>query len=358
LEEAEMFRSRIVSKSVTAGLLSALIVAALVPAAASAAPSPLRFNVLMGEGCISGVASADSPGINLMWTGQDGSYKLDAAFLPNPDGTFSTCSFLPVTVEAGDRIYADDGVSTHELIVPQLTLFQNRVNDVYKGRGPAGQYIKLISAIGWEFASTFKVRVNSQGQWSFRPGWDVRGRQSLRLSWKSGAGDVVAIRNVSPYLDLTIGLAKVSGSGRAGSAVTVVNKNGSTLDVRGTAMANASPLDGTFSGQLRKGNNKVKVQVGNIITSTIASDADFVVPNISATAYAPAMEISGHCPGAGYGYEYSVMRNGSEVDWARWFTDEEGSFVESSDGLQYGDRVLVGCELESGDWVRKWVTAS
>ena len=351
-----MLGSRIVSKSVTAGLLIALLVTALVPATAAAAVSPLRFNVYMGDGCIGGVASTASPGINLMWTGQDGSYKLDSAFLPNPDGTFSTCSFPPVTVEAGDRIYADDGISTHELIVPQMTLFQNRVNDVYKGRGPAGQMVKLVCHLQSGFEpcmQTWKIRVNPQGMWSVNPHWNVLGRDNMLLQWKSAAGDFVRVWNTAPYLDITLGKAFVTGSGRAGSPVTVVLKNGSTLDVRGTAESTASNFDGRFGGRFEnQQGGAVVARAGNIVTSTIAPDADFVLPNILGDANAAADLVTGQCAQES-SFEYRVLRNGIEYDGRRWFTDVDGSFQADVSGLKVGDRVIIGCEQYTGDWVRK-----
>jgi hypothetical protein len=342
-------------------VMAALAVGGIAPAAVSAA-SPVAFDVLMGDQCVDGF-SAEIETQHFVWKDEGGATKADAMVTPVDSGNWQYCSSSAATiVEPGDDLSITYQDSVHELTIPELTLFQNRVSDRYKGRGPAGQYVKLICGItnGFEPCDrTWRVRANSSGQWGVNPHWDVRGDQWMYLMWRSDSNDHVQVENLSPYVDVTIGRALVTGSTRAGTSATVVDRNSSTFDIRGTMVAQSRLLDGTFSGKLRNGSNKpINVHAGDLITSDIASDASWTVGDIQAIANASTNRVRGLCAEEAR-FEVGVFREGVFVDSQRWYTDGDGSFKSDPLDLQAGDQVVVGCQVQAtGDWIHKWFTAS
>ena len=223
------------------------------PLVAAAATHPITFSVTTGLPCISGTAT-DGSTVQLLWKDADGTRKARTSVIASPSGHWTFCSTRAGSIiEAGDRLNANDGTSARQLVVPQLTLFSNRVTDVFKGRGPAGQMVKLVCNFGNGFepcTDTWRIRVNPQGQWSLRPGWNVSGHEAMFVFWKSAAGDRVQTDHLSTFVTVTIGTAGISGSTRSGSTAAVYLTNPNTGAIRGTAFGVGSPYDGQFIGEI------------------------------------------------------------------------------------------------------------
>lgn len=342
-----------------AALLSALATVAVFPGAVAAATHPITFELYMGENCIEGRASDDAT-VQLLWKDVDGTRKARTSVVASPLGYWTFCSSrVGVEVETGDRISANDGTSTHLLVVPELTLFQNRITDQYRGRGPAGQIVRLICGLtnGFEpCQQVWRIRVNAQGQWSLGIGHDVVGMENMGLRWKSPAGDKVNVWNTAPFVVVTIGQAAISGAARSEAAVTVVLMKANTVDIRGTAHATGDLGSGLFRSRfLNQNGNRARVQVGDRVTSDIAADLDWIVTDIDALGDVSTSHVTGHCVQA-LQFTVSLFRDGDQIAGDRWFTEEDGSFDSDfeNEPLASGDWLLVGCQLSTGDWIQKW----
>jgi hypothetical protein len=351
-------------------LLSALMVVGLMPASVSAATRPITISVVKGDHCLYGRASDDAV-LQITWKDANGNRKLRVNDDADGSGHWDYCSTQNnVKVETGDWISAKDVATgeTHLLIVPTLTAFGNRVRDVYKGFGPAGNYIKLICAFSNGFEpcqQTWRVRVSNEGKWSLRPGWDVGAGETIAAQWKSAAGDFVRAIATPPILTVRIGSPRVVGETRSGSALTVVLKRGPALDVRATANLHSSPFDGAFAGPLKnQAGSKVNVRPGDLISSDISADLQWVVPDIQATSDSQTGNVDGRCDyddplGPQQGdFEVRVFRNGEFIDRSSIVDsmDEEGFFNVVLD-FQLGDQLVVRCGMSTGDWAEKMFTA-
>jgi hypothetical protein len=344
-----MVGSRISSKKLSIGLLSALLLGALLPASVAAATRPIKFHVQIGDHCIYGSAS-DAPGVNLLWQAQDGRVKLDIAFIPNPGGSFSLCYTPDEVIEVGDRIYADDGHSVHELIIPELTLVIDRVNDRFKGRAPAGDYVRLVCGYvnGFEpCRASWKIKASAHGRWGWNPPFDVTGWQEMWLNWKSDGGDGVTIDARGPHVDVTIGNAIVRGSTRPGALVTLLLRRAGSDNV--VAMASKTANDtGRFQAKFRNANGKlVKVRVGDRIFSNVAPDQNLTVPNVTGSFDAESNTGTGTCTADTFFVSVTVNRNGEPDGPNTWVENDLGTFNVDFSGLDLlpGESVKVTCIL-------------
>jgi hypothetical protein len=340
--------------------VAALALVGLLPGSVAAASHPITFSVKVGEKCVSGTAS-DGALVHFVWNDADGTRKARTDLVASSSGDWTFCSTKGwVLTEIGDRMTARDGTSTHEFVVPELTLYQNRVKDLFKGTGPAGHYIRLICGLSDGFEScqeVWQVKVNSEGKWSLKPGWDVPGGGTMFVTWKDDDGDRTWVANVGPYVALTIGQAGIEGSARVGSPATVVLKDGNTLDVRGTAHATGGVYQGLFSSRFRNdAGKKVKVHVGDRVTSDVAADLDWIVTDIEAHPRVSRQHVTGQCGGDSGLFRVVNYRGGVAVGYDYSWTDEDGSFDMKwhDDAFQSGDSMLVWCPVGTGDWIRKW----
>ena len=241
----------------------------------------------------------------------------------------------------------------------RTTLFQNRVNDHYNGRGPAGDYVTLVCGLSNGFepcVQTWKLEVNSAGNWGRNPHWDVTGGDFMSVKWASPAGDKVRRHNYAPHVVVTIDRAGVSGSTRNGSPsdVLLMKANGA---VRGGAAVTGSSLDGRFVGRFEKDTTgeRVQARVGNLVSSDIASDAEFIIRDIEANPNVGTQRVTGDCPTpAGLFVRARIFRDGEEVSGDHEWPEEDGSFPFNSLEFESGDRLLVSCDLPTGDRIQKF----
>jgi hypothetical protein len=182
----------------------------------------------------------------------------------------------------------------------------------------------------------------------------------MSLRWKNDLGDFVWVGAVGPYVDVTIGSPIVRGATRANATATVVLRRAGSNNVAGTAVATGDAAEGKFQATFRNANgNKVKVRVGDRITSDVSPDEDWIVPNVMANANAATDEVTGTCPADSFFAEALVMRNGFP-DGSHTWPEEDGSFTLdlSSVNVQSTETVRVRCyEYHPGDWVGRAVVA-
>ena len=343
------------------------MVLALVPGVAAAATRPITVRTYIGGECVFGTASDDAI-VQFVWKAADGTRKAKTSVHADSSGEWQYCASDGDNVRIGDRIRANDGSSVHELVVPRLTGFGNRVRDVYKGQAPAGDYIKLICLFSNGFepcVETWKIHVSSEGKWSFRPGWDVGAGETLGVQWKSPSGDFVRTFATPAILTVRIGSARVVGTARNGASTTFVLKRGPALDVKAMANPVASLFNGDFTGQLRnQAGNKVKVRAGDLISSDIAADLQWVVPDIQATGDASTDHVTGRChyddPSEVFSGDLQIFayHNGEFVNRSSItdYYDDDGYFDVEME-FQAGDQLIVRCGMFTGDWSERSFTA-
>ncbi len=343
----------------TAASLLALSASALLPMSAVAGPVAIKVDVTMGDRCINGTSPAGTS-TRLIWKNAALNNKKDVTFTP-PDSNWEVCASTAShkVIETGDQISVEVGPVTHLLTVPELTLRQNRVNDVYRGRGPAGDYVRLICGLSNGFepcVQSWKLKVNSAGNWGYNPGWNVTGGDFMSVNWTSPAGDKVRRHNYAPYMVVTIERATVSGSVGSDSDAIVMLKNATTLGIRGLAEVSGSPLDGEFASRFTKEEGElVRAKVGNIVVSDIAADAEWTLQNIQASPNVGTQRVNGHCPTpTGLFVRAWIFRGGAEVSGDHEWPEEDGSFRLNSLEFESGDKLLVSCDLPTGDRIQKF----
>ena len=187
------------------------------------------------------------------------------------------------------------------------------------------------------------------------------------VSWKSPNGDKVHASGSAPFITLTIG--KSGFSGRTSSFGSV---DASLQGARTSSASVTADIGGAFTGKFRNSQgHAVKVAAGDRFAApSLATDADWVVPSIDATANAANDVVKGDClPAAGLNGLVSVSVSRSGHGLGRGYTDldESGHFRIDLGGRPYpgfqpaniksGDKIGVGCMIATGDWVQWSFTA-
>lgn len=358
----------------TAGsLLAALMLAALIPGTAAAATRPITFSLGLGQGCIDGRAS-DNVSLDLVWRNAAGALKAKATVTTSVEGFWWFCvgEESAATLRIGDRLKATVGTTVRQFTIPQLTLNVDRAQDVFRGKAPAGTTLRLfyLNGIFSDFYSEEKLTARADGRWSFDPGWNIMGGIAADMRWNGPNGDKVWLTAHAALLRVTIGRAGFSGETRPYRDVEVILEKGAAVR-RGAGLAVGDDY-GTFSGQFRNAQgNLVAPAVGDRVRApSLASDADWIVPNVEATASAGTNVVSGRCFDAGTSADFvevRVIRTGVWRGLGLGSTDQDGFFQFDFDGpespflhganVKSGDRIDVYCLQDSGDWVGARFTA-
>jgi hypothetical protein len=349
-------------------VVAATMMVALMPSAASAATREIRFDVLLGHSYLYGSAS-DSTTLQLRWKDAAGHLKAEADVPVSAYGSWSFYASAGITAAVGDRLIATDGVTTRKFVVPELTAVANRVKNVFKGTGPIGSYVRLECTYPGEpvpdiACDARRLAVNDEGHWFYRPGWNIEGGDGIQLSWKSPHGDRVGFGAQAPYLVVTLGSARVSGEARHNSAPSVQLRDAVSGNLLGS-WSSTIGLDQRFAGRLRDGAGAlVVVAPGQYVSSSIASDAAFTVPEIDAIADVASDTVSGRCSDTGRAEHkvwIRILRNGIRRGFAATGTDAAGYFSEDMSQafpdesvIKHGDDVLVSCVQKNRDFVQKW----
>lgn len=376
--QTELIRgaSRRVRKFSIAALVSAMMLVALVPGAlAGAAPVPIVFDYLqIGTQCVYGTAPSGAT-VELTWKSAGGAVKLHETQVASDSGSLYYCSTNPSTVLAiGDRLKAESGSVTHQLVIPELTIRVNRAADSLKGRGPAGATLRVECWGGplpsFEPCQWHRLVVaSSEGKWSKLVPWDIIGGEGFAIRWKSAGGDFVYAGGIARYVTVTLGESRFSGATNAGQTANVALEDATTHEVLATANPTGAPPVGRFTARFKDVHgNRVPVAAGYELITDVAPGADMIVPDIEATASAATNIVSGRCFDTGR-FDGTVFihlfRSGHERGWVLEGTDEEGNFTIDfmEDGfrdpanVKVGDRLLVMCMQTEGDWVQRNIVA-
>jgi hypothetical protein len=342
---------------------AAFAVAALaLPAGASAVTPVIHFEIYMFQTCFDGWAS-DYSMASVVWRDSAGALKIQGTMATSEYGFYQLCSGNPdIYVEPGDRIRVSDGVYTRKFTVPNLTLQLDRITDLATGTGPHNRTVRICS--NWsEFfyghgPMCRGVRVGDDGNWSYDPPVDIVGGIAAQVTWRSPNDDLTHAEATAPYVSVT--LDKAAFRGGTAPAVEIDLAIDGVKD--SAAHVKADGLGG-FSGQFRDAQNRLAaVRAGDHITSpNLASDEDWIMPDIDVAVDKVTDVVSGVCEDTGtssHRVVVDVSRNGQRQNGAIVGTDSDGSFAVdfkdlppfgSSFNIRRGDRISITCMQTTGD---------
>jgi hypothetical protein len=353
------------------GILVGALLAALISATPAAAATQIVFGnddqgLALGSGCIAGSAPASST-FHFVWRSSTGDLKLDQQVQTTAYGSWSACAPAGVVTQAGDRLKATLGATVRRFTLPLVTVFVDRVANVYRGEAPPNTSVTLEYSGGAlsDYTPAVELDVDSGGQWSFNPGTfnsdppsNVLGGAEGYATWQSAHGDTVSAYDIAPAVSVTVGRSSFLSTVHPGTVKTVFLRDGST----GTRKASSLTTDNVFRN---KAGQTVRVAVHDRVTSTgMASDLDWIVPDSGATADVANDTINGFCEDTGWLSTTAVIfvhRTGHIRGLAWIATDPNGTFSvvftgNASPGfdpanIKHGDRIEVRCMLNTGDWV-------
>lgn len=355
-------------------MVAALMLAALIPATAAAASRPITFEGTVDNSCLNGRAS-DNSSLTLVWRNASGALKEKVTLATDDFGYWSHCVYgrtPPVVLQRGDQLKAVVGSTARRFVIPNLTLNVDRANDVFRGKAPAGTTVRLfyLAGIFADYYEEAKLTVGGDGRWSHDPGWNIMGGIYADIRWRSSNADFVWLTGRAPMLRVTLGKARFTGETVARRSIKVILENASS-GVRKAAGSDVANKYGEFSGRFRNTQGTlVPLAAGDRLRApTLAADADWIVPNIEATANASTDVVTGRCFNAGTSARFvdvTVFRATATNPLRGRFlgsTDSNGSFtIDFAHGdpspffhgpanVKSGDRIDVNCLQDTGDWV-------
>jgi hypothetical protein len=213
-----------------------------------------------------------------------------------------------------------------------------------------------------DFYDSVDVTANSEGKWKYN--YDLIGGIDAYLYWTSAQGDTVEIYGTTAQVYVTVGKSILSGSINPGLTATVGLRDGS--DVLIGVASGIGDEYGYFSTAFRNGSaHAVALQSGDrVVGRTMASDLDWIVPEIEASADVASNMVTGACQDAGALSDLAIVslrRTGHTRGLAFVTPEPDGSFEFDFDdppggfadpaNVKHGDRLIVECMLDTGDWV-------
>jgi hypothetical protein len=339
--------------------LTALIVA-LVPSSALAVERPTTFALTMGSSCIGG-QSSDAVSVHVLWKGAGGAVKLDTEVGADAAGDWLACTSPSRVLAIGDEIDATVDSSTHGLTVPSLTLQIDRVADRYFGRAPAGDVVTLrFDRDLWEHRRGRKDKTaKPDGTWSYQATHKVVGGLWASLLWSSPQADTVLIEALAPNITLNLDDSRFEGIAAPKSALTAKLLDPGTSALIAKKKVSVDRV-GNFAGRFRDaGGDAVAVSVGDHFQAPkLASDADWIVPEIDGVAHADTDIIGLTCHDSGTSagtFRIRVLEpDGSISREVVGDTEDNGTMaLRIIDAIDDGDTVLIACMQVTGDWVQR-----
>jgi hypothetical protein len=335
-------------------LLTLALTTTALPAAA--ATNPIHFGVSIGavDGCIT-IWSTPDQTAHFTWRDSNGALKGQSDNFTD-DGLSYFC-LDGTAVEIADQLRVNDGSYTRTFIVPNLTINMDRVTDTYYGTGPAHRTVR-IEVFHGDFGEAKSARVGDDGTWSLHVNqWSIVGGDTAGLSWVSPHDDRVRTYGIAPYVVVTLGRAGFSGYALPNQEVDVTLEDGN--DAHGSATASN---DGDFAGKFRDNAHNLRPAAAgdHMQAPSIASDADWILPDIDGTADASSDIVEGQCHnGSDGGITVRLYRGSQEVGFTYAGGNSDGSFrfnfrkvgtyFANPANVKHGDLLVVQCVHITGD---------
>ena len=342
---------------ISIALGSAVLVASLAAPAVLGAPPALLFRLDMYSNCVEG-SGAQGPTVNVVWRNSNGTLKAQAS-TASSNGTWSFCSSdQSIWLAPLDKLNVSDGSSTRSYVVPNLSMAVDRVSELVTGTGPAGRTLRLCPYRPFnDFVRCHSVRIAQDGTWEYRDGDGITGA-TIDIRWVSPNGDELYMSAQSQELNVTLGKSTTSGT-------TGIPRGMAHLELNNGSKATADVISdryGQFSAQFVDDHgHPVNVIAGDHVTASIASDADWIVPTISATPDRVNDTVTGVCeqtPTAETYLQVEAVHSGHHRGWALADTDESGNFTAdfrdpggffSDTNIIRGDRLIISCYQQRVD---------
>jgi hypothetical protein len=338
----------------------ALVALATVPGSASAATSPLPMEIQMYDSCIAGNAT-DNSTLSFVWRTAGGALKASGSTLTDPSFGWEYCATDPgVWVEPGDRISLDDGTNARNYVVPNLTMAINRVTDKVTGTGPVGRSLRVCPHGRFaDFERCHGVRAAQDGTWSYKDSGDLDGFQ-VDVRWISPNDDSLQISAYAPFVAPMLGTPKFSGSTGVPRGIAHAELN-SGAKAAGFAVGDQY---GNFSGTFLHEGNPVNVAVGDVVSSDVASNAQFVMPNVEGSADRHNETVSGRCFDSGTSAHFvdvTITHSGRVRGFGTENVEPDDTFtIDFKHTPPFGgyhnirpdDRITVACGQTTSDYAQ------
>ena len=259
------------------------------------------------------------------------------------------------------------------MLLPNFTVSADRVNNVFRGTGPANRTMGIDYPAGRmaDYTYTHHFRPGDDGTWTFNPPEldDIEGGQFVQLFWRSPNDDRLNAYASAPAVVLVLGRAKFLGSTTPLTSAFFTLRDAATNVKLAGASATADPNFGDFDVTFRdSGGSPVAVTPGQRFKAlSFAADANWIVPNITGSADKLADTVTGRCYDTGKSsgdFIVTVNRTGHMRgrDFGRSFAPDgsftvDFSYPQESPGyepanIKTGDRIEISCMQTTGDWVR------
>ena len=355
------------SRRVTVGIgLGALVIALALPSSTLGAQPAITFGINMFANCFDGHGAANAT-VNITWRSADNTLKKLGSTTSGTTGSWEFCAAAASTwVAPNDRIKVSDGTNSRSYIVPNIDMAIDRVSGLVTGTGPAGRTLRLCPS--WRFADyqrCHSVRIAQDGTWQYGEAGGIDGAR-VDISWASPNGDHVYISAHAQNFAVTLGKSTFSG-------MTGQPRSHAHLELNGGAKATGdvdSDQYGSFTGQFVDSHgHPVTVAASDHVSASIASDADWIMPQIVATPNRVNDTATGNCSTVGrpyYDVEVTVTHSGHYRGSAFADLDPDGNFTAdfrdpggffSPTNIIRGDRLLVACGLATDDLAQLKVIA-
>lgn len=358
--DAQALRWRRVSVATVVTMLLLVMMGALTAVPAQAARG-ITFKVYLGSVCVGGRAGSDA-GVNVTWKDSDGSLKQSGFKRANGKGYWAYCGDFMEHVEKGDTIKAKVGSRVRTVTVPRLKMNIDRQTDMVSGKAPgdAALTVTACSRYSFDWANCYDDIVVAAPDGSFSSDFsgvtNVRGRDWVEVSLKEGNDRFLRWLS-APYIRVVRGSARFSGHYRPFRSVTVELHEGATTKDSWTARADDSAY-GRYVGRFTDADGHGEwVRTGDrIVASNPGFDADWIVPNVSATVNKRTDVVKGTCvPDRPFKVE-ATNKAGTKTVKALGKADGSGSFTRDLTkkmDVKAGTVLWIMCSLPSGDVVER-----
>lgn len=330
-----------------AGLLAGLLVG---PASAGM-PFALGITVLgecataTGPGSTAGADQLDAAGAVIQHT------TANTVF-----GNYSLCFNEPFV--PGMKLRVTIGSDTRTLTVPTLSMKINRQTDVVSGLAPKSVALQVqvtdANMNGSGLLKTRSITSTATGTYStdMTSLVNMIGGDSVRLMYKTAAGDVFWLATATPQLVVMTGSSRIGANLPAGMT-TSVKLTTSTGVARGaTVLSSAAERTLTTGMLVSAAGVAVTARVGDKVSASFAADTAMTIKAQTLAADVATKVVSGICP-AGRPLLVTIWRDALYAQFSGACAGDGTWAVNvTSYGLQADDKVVLDTRTGAGDIVR------
>jgi hypothetical protein len=350
--------------------LVALAIGGLLPivsAAPASAALGIKLTAYYGDCNFFGTNAGSGKTIKIIWKASNATLKSTQTVKSKLNGTWTSKCDDAERVEVGDTIKTTIGTASRTFTVPKVTAFVDRVTDTVSGIGPANATINVeVDTYGGGFSIVDHQTIagSTAGNGSYTTNFsgtiDILGWDAIFAWWNDSRGDQYVRYAPAPAMRVWLGRPYVSVVGNPNSQIQV-DLADSSATPRATTTGR---LDfwGFFGSEfLDADGGSVKPAIGDLVHGDFASDADWSIPDIHATANVSTNVVAGHCL-AGLGFLVRVNApDGSKTASRTGTANGSGNFTANfgtspSLDIKSGYKVYLYCARSTGDIIARLST--